>query len=238
MGKISRAFETFHEAIGHHWKWWLVVTVPGSYAVVSAIITRINGDEHLGFLVPTVSKVSYTIVLLSVLLAIGMWVYAHKLRLASIPQLNLLMVLNETTALPHGAEGKVFLVVENMGITALTNCLVNVDGQYQSSVVHGHQKPRPIRTEGQLAQNRTGQFNLRGGEKKRLLLCHYEMTKGDTFARVFLDFEDDDTISFDPEKYSFMDIGLYSEGPPQRKRVKFERSAKDGLVTCLEFKEP
>jgi hypothetical protein len=164
-----------------------------------------------------------------------MWKYAHTLRLASIPQLNLSMVLNETNFLPHGAEAKVFLVVENTGNTALTNCLVNVDGQYLSSVVHGHQKPRPIRTEGQLAQNRMGPFNLRGGEKKRLLLCHHEMTKSDTFARVFLDFEDDDTISFDPEEYSFMDIGLYSEGPPQRKRLKFERSAKDGLVTCLEF---
>jgi hypothetical protein len=74
---------------------------------------------------------------------------------------------------------------------------------------------------------------LRGGERKDIPLCHYRKTPGDTFARLFISYEDDDGISFDPDERNIMSIGLYSEGAPTLLYLKFERGP-DGLVKVSE----
>jgi hypothetical protein len=154
------------------------------------------------------------------------------------PQFKLLKVINDVHYLSNvEVDGQVILLVENSGDTDLANCLVKVDGQYATEEAYGHPNPRAIRTEAQQGQDRTGPFNLRSGEKKRLPLCHYRHTKGDTFARIFVYFEDDDKNDFDPEELGYMHVGLYSEGLPQHVKLKFERSEKDGLVTCLLIEE-
>lgn len=132
--------------------------------------------------------------------------------------------------------GKTFveitIEIENSGIDPLNQCLVQVLELPNTASNHG--LPRAIRTAAQRNQDRSGQFNLRGGETKKIPICHYTITDGDTFARVFVNYEDDiDRYEFDPDNTNTMTLGFFSESAPRFVTLKFERN-KDGFV-CFEW---
>ncbi len=234
MGKISRAFKTLHDAVGQHWQWAVSITVPGSYAVVSAILTKFNlvsENEHLGLLAPSVSKISYTIALLSVLLVIWFWKYAHGLRLKLEPSLVIEQIVNEVFR-PSDAQAtvQVSILIRNTGQIALTNCIVKFDALSGDEKIFGHFKSRALRTSTQGEQGRQGAFNLRGGEAKEIPILLYKVTKGDTFTRLVVYFEDGTPYEFDPDDRNVMSIGLYSEGPFNEYKLRLDRLA-DGSIS-------
>ena len=131
MGKFSRAIDTLRGAVGEHWQRALGVTVPGSYALVCAIISWLNGvakTEGFGILLPSVSKVTYTVALLSVLLAIWMWKYAHTLRLEAIPKLRLMFdsIQNKLVVPLNPLQLRYIVGLVNDGSSYLTNCKIGL----------------------------------------------------------------------------------------------------------------
>ena len=237
MGKFV---ETLGTALGPYWIRIGIVIASTSYVVVGLTIDAINGfsESHgFGFLIPTVPKVAYTLVLLSLLLAFCFGRYAHQLRLGSLPAMKIKEIRIEQF---HPSETmtnvEISLMVENSGLMALSNCLVKLDDLSGADRKYSHHSPRAFRNRSQLEQNRSGAFNLRGGETKEVPIIYYKVTRGDTFNDLKIEFEDGSSMSFDPTERNIMSIGLYSEIAPRHEKLKIDR-LNDGWISVTKIDE-
>lgn len=123
------------------------------------------------------------------------------------------------------------LLITNRGLSALTNCVVVVERMSMPPwrTDDPFHLPRALFIEAKGRSGRHRKFELRPGQSKKIKLGQYLMSKGDSFARISVYFDDDFSPSFDPDESGEMWIGLYSETAPRYVRLRFERDV-DGFV--------
>jgi len=227
MGTIVPFWKTFTQAAGRQWPRTLVGVVTGVYGFVS-FVEGLAQEYGLQALVPTWPKVAYTGGSVVLLLLFWFGKYAHQLRLKSIPKLELVKVIEEKTRRGEVTDQEFFLVVTNTGESPLFECLVKVD-QIDGPATSKPHTPTALRTRAQRADNRTGPFTLRSGETKDVYFCSARTSPDNSFIIVTIEFESSEEW-VDPDDQREVVIGLYSEGRPNRVRLRFERGTRGLLM--------
>lgn len=236
MAKSSSVTGTFSAAAGPHWFRTIAVIGSAAYTVATGIEGVIAARGWEAFL-PTVPKVVFTIVALSVLMTYWFFTYAHRLRLQSLPKLKLVKIVEG----PHqdsvyATNTEIALRIKNTGTTALSGCRIKVDHLSGNEQIGGHYPPKPLGKWSQRDQRRLGKFDFAGLEEQEIPLCYYRRAPRDTHTRLYLSYEDEDGVFFDPDDRSVMAVGFYSDGAPTQVSLKFERDS-DGRVNVTEVKE-